>query len=98
MVVRRALSVGLAASLYGVSLGALGVAAGPEGGLATLVGFAIGVPATLGSYVLEPGYSSRGMNDSGYPYIPWVEISRPASSSSSETRNPIVALSAAKTA
>ena len=28
MVVRRALSVGLAASLYGVSLGALGVAAG----------------------------------------------------------------------
>ena len=26
---------------------------------------AIGVPATLGSYIPEPGYSSRGMNDSG---------------------------------
>ena len=37
------------------------------------------------------------MNCSGYPYIPCSEMSRPASSSSSDTRIPYVALMMPKT-
>ena len=39
--------------------------------------------------------SGSGMNCSGYPYMPCSTMSRPASSSSSVTRSPIVALMAA---
>src|ERR671922_1732907 len=40
----------------------------------------------------EPMSSDGGMNCSGYPYKPVSEMSSPASSSSGETRRPIVAL------
>ena len=36
--------------------------------------------------------SGAGMNCSGYPYMPCSEMSRPASSSSAETRRPYVFL------
>src|ERR1700754_675057 len=57
---------------------------------------AAGVRPRLGAE--SPTSSGAGMNCSGYPYMPCSAMSRPASSASSLTRSPIVALIAPSTA
>src|SRR5215211_223669 len=64
--------------------------ASPVTAAVTLAGAGSAARAPVG----RPGpmSSDGGMNCSGYPYMPVSEMSSPASSSSGETRRPIVAL------